>query len=91
MNQATLKAVNEVGKRSFAVSNTLDIVKGFLAYKVIVIDTNQKLHEVLVDGGNGKVLFSGTNIIDKNLVPPFFSGNQLVDNNMTPLPNENHY
>jgi len=90
MNEATLKALNEIGKRSIALSNTLDIVKGFLAYKVIVIDTNNNLHEVLVDSGNGKVLFSGTNIIDKNLVPSVFNGNQLVDNNFSPAPNMNN-
>lgn len=90
MNEATLKALNEIGKKSIALTNTLDIVKGFLAYKVIVIDANGNLHEVLVDSGDGKVLFSGTNIIDKNLVPSFLSSNQLADNNLTPASNMNN-
>jgi len=42
-----------------AVVGHLDVVQGFLVYRVIVIDmTNEVVHSVIIDAGNGSVLAS---------------------------------
>jgi hypothetical protein len=45
-----------VGSSSSAISASLQSIMGFLAYAVTVVDSNNVVHLVIVDPGNGKVV-----------------------------------
>ncbi len=45
-----------VGPNSHAISAHVAVVNGYLVYTVRVVDTNNNIHRVIVDAGNGKVL-----------------------------------
>jgi len=58
LNDATTSALNAVGggSNSSAVAAFIHPENGFLVYNVLVLDSNNNIHRVLVDPGNGKVL-----------------------------------
>jgi hypothetical protein len=56
MNEATTAALDEVGGNSTAISSILRPESGFIVYVVGVVDNNDKIHQVVVDAGNGSVL-----------------------------------
>ena len=58
LNDATTNALKAVGggSNSSAVAAFIHPERGFLVYDVFVLDTNDNVHRVLVDPGNGKVL-----------------------------------
>jgi hypothetical protein len=56
MNEATTAALDEVGRNSTAISSTLRPESGFIVYIVVIVDNNDKIHQVIVDAGNGNVL-----------------------------------
>ena len=56
MNEATTVALDAVGTNTTAISSTLQPDGGFLVYDVRVVDTDNKIHSVVIDAGNGKVL-----------------------------------
>jgi uncharacterized membrane protein YkoI len=56
MNEATTIALDEVGINSTAISNALQPDRGFLVFVVRIVDSNNQIHEVVVDAGNGNVL-----------------------------------
>jgi hypothetical protein len=56
MNEATTAALDSVGKNSTAISSTLQPNRGFLIYDVRVVDSDNQIHAVLVDAGDGKIL-----------------------------------
>lgn len=56
MNEATTAALSAVGRNSTAISSTLQPERGFLVYVVRVVDTENQIHSVIVDAGDGKVL-----------------------------------
>ncbi|HEU4447366.1 MAG TPA: hypothetical protein VFR94_22015 [Nitrososphaeraceae archaeon] len=58
LNDATTTALNEVGGNSTALSSTLQPSRGFLVYIVQIVDSNNQLHSVVVDAGDGRVLAS---------------------------------
>ena len=60
LNDATTNALKEVGggSNSSAVAAFIHPERGFLVYDVFVLDTNDNIHWVKVDPGNGKVLFN---------------------------------
>jgi uncharacterized membrane protein YkoI len=59
LNDATTTALKSVGGNSSgAVAAFIHPENGFLVYNVIVLDANNKIHRVIVDAGNGKVLSS---------------------------------
>ncbi len=58
LNDATTNALKAVGggSNSSAVAAFIHPERGFLVYDVFVLDTNDNIHRVIVDPGNGKVL-----------------------------------
>jgi len=60
LNDATTNALKAVGggSNSSSVAAFIHPERGFLAYDVFVLDTNDNIHWVKVDPGNGKVLFN---------------------------------
>lgn len=68
LSNAVTIAEKAVGANSHASSARLTVQRGFLVYSVLVRDpTNNSLHRVIVDPGNGKVL--------ANEQPPMMLGN----------------
>ncbi len=53
---ASTTAEKAVGANAPAVAVRIGVVRGFLVYMALVIDSNYGFHGVLVDAGNGKVL-----------------------------------
>lgn len=53
---ATMIAEKTVGSNAHAVMSHLGIENGFLVYTICTIDSNNNMHRVIVDAGNGKVL-----------------------------------
>ncbi len=58
LNDATTNALKAVGggSNSSAVAAFIHPERGFLVYNVFVLDSNDNIHRVIVDPGNGKVL-----------------------------------
>ncbi len=58
LSDATTSALNAVGggSNSSAVAAFIHPENGFLVYNVLVLDSSNNVHRVLVDPGNGKVL-----------------------------------
>jgi uncharacterized membrane protein YkoI len=55
--EAAVNAQKEVPNGT-VVGGHLGVVQGYLAYKFVVVDpTNQNIHMVIVDAGNGQVLY----------------------------------
>ena len=50
-------AQTSVGANSFVKEAELTPAHGFLVYKIMVVDENMKKYKVIVDPGNGQVLF----------------------------------
>ena len=55
---ASTTAEKAVGANAHAAAVRIGVVHGFLVYMALVIDSNNNIHGVLVDAGNGKVLAS---------------------------------
>jgi uncharacterized membrane protein YkoI len=51
-------AKQSVGPNSHTIKAELDMKKEYLTYIIVVVDNNFKMHKVIVDPGNGKVLFT---------------------------------
>jgi uncharacterized membrane protein YkoI len=58
LSTAATNAEKSVGPSSHAISARVGIVNGYLIYSVRVIDSNNNVHWIMVDAGNGKVLLS---------------------------------
>ena len=58
LSTATINAEKSVGPSSHAISAHVGIVNGYLIYSVRIVDSNNNIHRVIVDAGNGKVLSS---------------------------------
>lgn len=58
LNDATTNAIKAVagGSNSSAVAAFIHPEGGFLVYDVYVLDSNNNIHRVIVDPGNGKIL-----------------------------------
>lgn len=58
LNDATTNALKTVGggSNTSAVAAFIHPERGFLVYDVFVLDSNDNVHRILVDPGNGKVL-----------------------------------
>ena len=58
LNEATTNALKAVGggSNSSAIAAFIHPERGFLVYDVFVLDSNDNVHRVLVDPGNGNVL-----------------------------------
>jgi uncharacterized membrane protein YkoI len=58
LNEATTNAIKAVagGSNSSAVAAFIHPEGGFLVYDVYVLDSNNNIHRVIVDPGNGKIL-----------------------------------
>jgi hypothetical protein len=57
LNDATTSALNAVGgSNSSAVAAFIHPDNGFLVYNILVLDSSNNIHRVIVDPGNGKVL-----------------------------------
>jgi uncharacterized membrane protein YkoI len=58
LSTAATNAEKSVGPSSHAISAHVGIVNGYLIYSVRIVDSNNNIHRVIVDAGNGKVLSS---------------------------------
>ncbi len=58
MAEAITTAQNTAGGNSSVVAAFLSPLKGFLVYNIGVMDANNTLYKVIVDPGNGEVLFT---------------------------------
>jgi uncharacterized membrane protein YkoI len=58
LSDAALTAESSVGNGSHAASAELGENNGYLVYNVMVIDPNMNFSKVVVDPGNGEVLFN---------------------------------
>jgi uncharacterized membrane protein YkoI len=58
MAEAITTAQNTAGGNSSVVAAFLSPLKGFLVYNIDVMDANNRLYKVIVDPGNGEVLFT---------------------------------
>jgi hypothetical protein len=56
LNNATTVAMNSVGENSTAVLASIQPERGYLIYKVIVLDNNNNVYMVLIDPANGKIV-----------------------------------
>lgn len=59
LTNASSIAEQSVGPNSHAIKAELDMKKEYLTYRIVVVDNNFEMHKVIVDPGNGKVLFTG--------------------------------
>ncbi|HYV52332.1 MAG TPA: PepSY domain-containing protein [Candidatus Eisenbacteria bacterium] len=58
LSTAATIAEKSVNPSSHAVSAHVGIKNGYLVYSVRILDSNNNLHWIIVDAGNGKVLLS---------------------------------
>ncbi|MFZ0203713.1 MAG: PepSY domain-containing protein [Nitrososphaeraceae archaeon] len=58
LSDAATTAEGSVGNNSHAVAAHIDEQNGYLVYNVMVIDPSMNFSKVIVDPGNGQVLFS---------------------------------
>ena len=58
LNEAATTAAQVLGNNSHAVAGDLGEENGYLVYNILVIDPSLNFSKVLVDPGNGKVLFN---------------------------------
>ena len=58
LSTAVTIAEKSVGPSSHAVSVHIGVKNGYLVYSVRIVDSNNNLHWIIVDAGNGKVLLS---------------------------------
>jgi uncharacterized membrane protein YkoI len=58
LSTAATNAEKSVGPSSHATSAHVGIVNGYLIYSIRIVDSNNNIHRVIVDAGNGKVLSS---------------------------------
>ena len=58
LSDAATTAEASVGNNSHAVAAHIDEQNGYLVYNVMVIDPSMNFRKVIVDPGNGQVLFS---------------------------------
>lgn len=83
LTDATTAAMHVVGANSSANSATLVVLRGYLVYDVLVTDSNNILHRVIVDAGNGKILSNAM------VSPPTNSPLQLMASKTTHAPSSN--
>jgi hypothetical protein len=58
LSTAATIAEKSVSPSSQAVSAHIGLKNGYLVYSVRIVDSNNNLHWIIVDAGNGKVLLS---------------------------------
>jgi len=58
LSDASSVAEKSVGNNSHAVAAHVSDENGYLVYAVVIVDSNGKLHKLLIDPGNGKILLS---------------------------------
>jgi hypothetical protein len=58
LSDAATSAEKLVGINSHATSANLKEQRGYLVYTILTLDGNNNSHKVIVDPGNGKVLFA---------------------------------
>lgn len=69
LSTAATNAEKSVGFSSRAISAHVGIVNGYLIYSVRIVDSNNNVHWVIVDAGNGKVLSSQQAPFRNPLIP----------------------
>lgn len=58
LSEVSLSAEKSVGNGSHAVAAHIDVENGYLVYNVFVVDSNGKMHKVIIDPSDGKILLS---------------------------------
>ena len=81
LSTAATNAEKSVSPSSHAISAHVGIVNGYLIYSVRIVDSNNNIHRVIVDAGNGKVLSSqqvpfGNPLMRPHIIGP--GGNQGI-------------
>jgi hypothetical protein len=72
LNDAITIAIDAVGANSSAITASVGTERGFYVYTVLVIDTDNNIHRVMVDPGNGNVLLS-------EQIPPLIVSSNILD------------
>jgi uncharacterized membrane protein YkoI len=58
LSEAVTSAENNVGNGSHAVAGRIGGENGYLVYNVCVLDLNGKLHKIIIDPADGKILLA---------------------------------
>src|ERR687888_280829 len=77
LNDATTNAIKAVagGSNSSAVAAFIHPERGFLVYNVLVLDSSNNIHRVIVDPGNGRVLSNQVmSMMDPGMMGPGMMG-----------------
>ncbi len=83
MSEAITTAQNTAGRNSSVVGAFLSPLKGFLVYNIGVMSANNTLYKVIVDPGNGEVLYTSEgrqlNSFHQLMSGPFGHGMEFGD------------
>ncbi len=83
MAEAITTAQNTAGGNSSVVAAFLSPLKGFLVYNIGVMGANNTLYKVIVDPGNGEVLYTSEgrqlNSFHQSMSGPFGHGKEFGD------------
>ena len=83
MAEAITTAQNTAGGNSSVIAAFLSPLKGFLVYNIGVMSANNTLYKVIVDPGNGEVLYTSEgrqlNSFHQSMSGPFGHGKELGD------------
>ena len=58
LSEVSSSAENSVGNGSYAVAAHIAEENGYLVYNVSVVDSNGKMHKLIIDPSDGKILLS---------------------------------
>ena len=58
LGDAVMNAQKELGNTSHAVAANIGEVRGYLIYRILGIDPDMNLQQIIIDPGNGKTLLS---------------------------------
>ena len=58
LGDAVMNAQKELGNTSHAVAANIGEVRGYLIYRILGIDPDMNLEQIIIDPGNGKTLLS---------------------------------
>jgi hypothetical protein len=81
LTDAVATAQKQLGEKSRVVAANLGIDNGFLTYTIRAIDPDMKMHTLIIDPANGKVLLT-QNIPRFHLIGPNMMGSMMMNPNM---------
>jgi hypothetical protein len=81
LTDAVDTAQKQLGEKSRVVAANLGIDNGFLTYTIRAIDPDMKMHTLIIDPANGKVL-SAQNMQGFHMMGPNMMGSMMMNPNM---------